>query len=247
MKLTLNQIEFDIDPQKDVFDPRVEQTPLGDEIKKFQVFYWNCRSEEGTFAQGIGADKILKIPNIVGFQEFNNAGMFPRPDKTASLMMKVKVLTAVGARGVAKLESTISDLVGKTEIKIDISKYEWLKPSASFAVWAEVEYAYFELSNAARGLRFFFGIPHSVTLKCDVTYLCKPSGVAEGLEAGKSVEHHYLGPVGGEKQDGTELRKAFLRARIRDLEKLLMISMIRPLHLVAELEQARAELKKLSG
>ena len=246
MEFTLGQIKFDVEALTSVLDPSAKGTPYGEEVSHTQVFFWNCASQEGAFANAVGPNKVLKLENLVGVQEFTADPFNSRVDKRATLMMKLKVLTQVQLRSIKEINEAITGQLGETSVTIDISPFEWLKPHASFAVWADIHYHNFEFSNDAKKLKFYFAMPHAITLRCDVTHLCKASGVAEGLEGGKDVDDKYGGPGTSSKDVGKRLRRIWLRARRRAIRGLIGMEMPAMPWMQDELKRIEKELETLS-
>ncbi|SHH25431.1 hypothetical protein SAMN05444003_2579 [Cognatiyoonia sediminum] len=244
MALTINGIPFDGDPQTDWLDPTFISTNSVATAKRRNFYIWNCRTQKGTSRLRLDQDGKLTVPNLVEFH-VDTFGAFGTPDPTATLLMKAKVLKALKFRGVNDLITVSHRAFGKHKIKVDASGFDWLKPIASYRLWLQINFHFFKFTNAKQRMHFFIGLPHSADLAVEIIEFCQPDQLESSLENGKSVEPIDLGVFENGKPGSKELRRRYLREKIRQLNAALLTEMLHQELLRRERDRYQRELEAL--
>ena len=249
MELTISGIKFDLEPLESPFDPQIGTTHFASEISRQQVYFWNCRppNPQGRFVARLTSDGRLNVPNIIAFRELDRPAPFGAVDQTKTAQMKIDVLTGLRLQSINDLATAINRVFGKHSFKIDVSPFDWLKPFASYAVWADIHYHYFEAENTTRNLRFFIGLPHEIRLTADITFLCDATGLKKAIAGGETLDPVSGGLAEGGNARSKGARRRFLRQRLRWLRSIQEPFMPLPEHFREEIDKINRELKELES
>ncbi len=213
MPINLGGNNYDLTPLTRTFGADPANNDFAAETSRFQIFFWSCSPPEpaGRMRVRLNQNSELTIVNQVEFHETNGAILSPI-DSNKTTEMKLKVFGDLSVSSMSEMVDAVNRIFGKQRIKIDLSPFEWMKPFASYAVWINIRYLYFEVRNRTLGHRFFIGIPHSVQLTADVVKLCNAAGMKEAMAGGKKNEAADLGLTFGGKPSNRKERRNFLSA-----------------------------------
>lgn len=243
MPLTLEGIPFDGDPQTDWLDPKFLGSNVAATAQRKIAYRWDCKTQLEASPLRLDQQGRLSVSNIIEFYVRRIGSI--NVDKTAILLMKAKVLSAIKVREVSDLVTATHRAFGKHKIRVDTSGFDWLKPIASYRLWLEINYQFFKFTNATRGLEFYVGLPHSADISVEVLAFCRLQDLEPSLEVGKSVEDIDLGIALGGTAGSKELRRRHLRELIEQLSNAIKTDMLNSAELRKERERYQEELKAL--
>ena len=147
-----------------------QSRPLAQTVSKQDVFTWNCATSKQRWQKRGAADGTVGAPVLAVFFEQSTTNFDEDPVATAK--MKAKVLGFLGITSMAQLLRPIGRFYGTHTFKLDYSKFDWLKPLASFACRLQITYKWFEAETADEKHRFYIGIPHEAQLTVDIAGFC---------------------------------------------------------------------------
>ena len=217
MRILINNIGFDIDPQTDFLDNIPRDHNVVTHFSRELVASWKCPNGPIRTHVRVGANNEWKPPLIVVFHEGAPLSNTPVADKIKSERMKAKTLKRLQMRNISDIQTALHRVLGKASVNLDLDAFSWMNPYAAYLVFARVEVQYFVLTNLAKGLRFFVGVPHSVRLWAEPQSFCNATAYEGELGEDKPLADHPSGLTDGHTKAGRALRRRFLRDRLRGL------------------------------
>jgi hypothetical protein len=221
MKLTLNKVEFDIQPVPGPVREALLADPILRQGVSREVWRWDAATRTGTPLVAITAQKGVPLPNGVSFFVARPGAPAQKADGPSAKMAE-RVLEAVGAKSITDVMKAINRIARLPQKTLPLKEFEALSAVASHTLRVHVDYAVLHAVNTARNLGFYLFVPGqcSFTARIDTV----PDQAAYDKAAAENArltrtQPGFIIPPGNEAN--LMLRRTALAQRITEIQQSL--------------------------
>ena len=221
MKLTLNKVEFAIEPVPGPLREALLSDPILRQGVSREVWRRDAATRAGTPLVAVTPQNGVPLPNGVSFFVAKPGAATQKADGPSAKMAE-RVLEAVGAKSITDVMKAINRIVRLPQKTLPLKEFEALSAVASHTLRVHVDYSVLHAVNAARNLGFYLFLPGqcSFTARIDAV----PDQTAYDKAAAENARLTRIQP-GFIIPPGTEanmmLRRMALAQRITEIQQSL--------------------------
>jgi hypothetical protein len=221
MKLTLNKVDFDIQPVAAPLRDALLADPIIRQGVTREVWRWDAATRTGTPLVAMTAQKGVPLPNGVSFFVARPGSATQKADGPSAKMAE-RVLEAVGAKSITDVMQAVNRVVRLPQKTLPLKEFEKLSAVASHTLRIHVDYAVLYAANAARNLGLYIFIPGQCAFTARIDAV--PDQAAYDAALAENAQLARLQP-GFVIPPGTEanimLRRMALAQRITEIQQSL--------------------------